>query len=71
LRFFDYLESAISFRILATALGRRNWSFRQGRGQGCILWNVEYRMKSLGKERPGSAVDSGETSGSAKERLAR
>ena len=44
IRFFDYLESALSFVIDKTAISDKNWAFTQSQGQGCILWNVNYQL---------------------------
>jgi len=41
---FDNIESAISFNIENTAIGKRNWNFFQRRGQGYALWNVEFQI---------------------------
>jgi len=42
--FFDYVESAICFSIESAAIGERNWSFSQTRGQGFELWDVRFSM---------------------------
>jgi homopolymeric O-antigen transport system ATP-binding protein len=44
-RFYDYLESGLKFTVQEAAIGARNWSFRQSRGQGCLLWDVKYQMR--------------------------
>lgn len=44
IRFFDCLESALSFSILEMPIGKQNWPFRQSRGQGCLLWDVRYEF---------------------------
>lgn len=46
IRFFDNIESAISFKLEGTAIGSRNWSFNQDTNQGCFLWNISYNIKS-------------------------
>ena len=43
-RFHDYIESAISFFIDHTAIGKMNWRFSQSRGQGYCLWDVGYGL---------------------------
>jgi len=43
-RFFDYIESAITFRIESAAIGKRNWCFSQKRGQGHELWDVKFSV---------------------------
>ncbi|HEY6333087.1 MAG TPA: polysaccharide ABC transporter ATP-binding protein [Blastocatellia bacterium] len=45
-RFLDCIESAISFNVDSTAIGRRNWHFTQSRGQGYSLWDVTYRTEA-------------------------
>jgi lipopolysaccharide transport system ATP-binding protein len=42
--FLDCIEHAISFQIADAAIGRRNWSFAQSRGQGFNLWDVEFSL---------------------------
>lgn len=42
-KFFDYLESALTFFIDRTAISNKNWAFTQNQGQGCILWDVNYQ----------------------------
>jgi lipopolysaccharide transport system ATP-binding protein len=43
-RLFDRIESALSFRVDSSALGSRNWHFRQSGGQGHALWDVRYSV---------------------------
>jgi len=40
--FYDYLESPLKFQVLATAIGKLNWQFKQSGGQGCFLWHVKF-----------------------------
>jgi len=47
-RFFDHIESAISFSIDSTSIGNRNWMFFQARGQGHALWDVKYSVAQNG-----------------------
>jgi lipopolysaccharide transport system ATP-binding protein len=42
--FFDYIESAIAFTVESAAIGKRNWSFSQRRGQGHELWDVKFSV---------------------------
>lgn len=44
LRILDRIESAISFSIDSTAIGKRHWQFPQGRG-GSLLWDVGYSVE--------------------------
>ena len=43
-KFFDYIESALSFVIEQSSIGTRNWSFTQNTDQGCFLWDINYKM---------------------------
>ena len=43
-RILDRIESAVSFDVDSTAIGKRNWLFSQGRG-GSMLWDVNYRLE--------------------------
>jgi hypothetical protein len=40
--FFDYVESAVRFLVEEVAIGPRGWCFRQDRGQGAFLMDVQY-----------------------------
>ncbi|BAZ65637.1 ABC transporter-related protein [Fischerella sp. NIES-4106] len=55
-KFFDYIESGISFIIVHTAIGNRNWSFAQSTGQGCFLWDVQYSINSKSVDKLGSGA---------------
>lgn len=46
IRFLDYVESGLTFRIDSAAVGPRNWAFTQARGQGHELWDVHYQVES-------------------------
>jgi lipopolysaccharide transport system ATP-binding protein len=43
--FLDYIESAITFSVESAAIGKRNWSFSQKRGQGYELWDVMFSIR--------------------------
>jgi len=43
-RFLDRIESAVAFHVNSTALGNRNWEFKQASGHGHTLWDVRYRL---------------------------
>jgi lipopolysaccharide transport system ATP-binding protein len=43
-KFLDYIESGLNFIVEKTAIGNKNWSFEQSRGQGCLLWDGKYSI---------------------------
>jgi lipopolysaccharide transport system ATP-binding protein len=45
-QFYDYLESAFTFKILPSALGVDGWQFDHARGQGTVLLAGECRVAS-------------------------
>jgi len=42
--FYDYIESGLRFKIAPTAIADRNWTFRQSRGQGCLLLSTKQEL---------------------------
>ncbi len=46
IRFFDLIESAITFNIDGAAIGKKNWSFTQRSGQGHELWDVRFGIEN-------------------------
>ncbi|MGC3968252.1 MAG: Wzt carbohydrate-binding domain-containing protein [Pirellulales bacterium] len=41
--FLDHLESGLAFHVDSAAIGAHNWGFNQAIGQGCRLWDVEFK----------------------------
>jgi hypothetical protein len=44
MQFLDYIESGLGFEVEGVAIGDRNWSFDQNRGQGYAVWDVDYEI---------------------------
>jgi lipopolysaccharide transport system ATP-binding protein len=44
IRFLDRVESAVAFHVDSSAVGNRNWQFKQGTGQGHSLWDVRFQV---------------------------
>jgi lipopolysaccharide transport system ATP-binding protein len=38
----DHIESGLTFAVDSSAIGDRNWLFRQAVGQGCTVWDVTF-----------------------------
>jgi lipopolysaccharide transport system ATP-binding protein len=47
-RYFDQLESTITFTMAGSAIGSRHWDFSQATGQGSMLLNIQYRAEIMG-----------------------
>lgn len=53
-QFLDYIESGLTFSVDSSAIGDRNWLFRQALGQGCMAWDVTFEADVASPSEDGS-----------------
>jgi lipopolysaccharide transport system ATP-binding protein len=55
-RYFDQLESALTFSMAGSAIGKRHWDYSQSSGQGFLLLDIAYRSEMVPVPKPDAGV---------------
>jgi Wzt-like putative exopolysaccharide export protein len=47
LKYYDYVESGLTFEVEGVAIGKRHWAFNQSAGVGSSIWDVDFGLDRI------------------------